>query len=125
VHVNPADNNLVITAGNDYTARVLDIRQLTSGGRRAGTCTAHCWQPASALAVHRPRLLHELLLSQRSVSDASTPVCCLPCPPAGNTADSKGKAVVGSASGAEPAELAVLKHDKVRGAVSGLRLSRS
>jgi hypothetical protein len=40
VHVNPADNNLVITAGNDYTARVLDIRQLTSGGRWAGTGTA-------------------------------------------------------------------------------------
>lgn len=31
VHVNPVDNNLVMSAGNDYTARILDIRNLTTG----------------------------------------------------------------------------------------------
>lgn len=31
VHVNPVDHNLVMSAGNDYTARILDIRNLTTG----------------------------------------------------------------------------------------------
>ncbi|KAL4435880.1 hypothetical protein ABPG77_000642 [Micractinium sp. CCAP 211/92] len=31
VHVNPVDSNLVMSAGNDYTARILDIRSLTTG----------------------------------------------------------------------------------------------
>lgn len=31
VHCNPVDANLVMTAGNDYTARVVDIRNLMGG----------------------------------------------------------------------------------------------
>lgn len=33
VHCNPVDPHLVLTAGNDYTARVLDIRNLMAGER--------------------------------------------------------------------------------------------
>ena len=31
VHCNPVDANLVMTAGNDYTARVVDMRNLMGG----------------------------------------------------------------------------------------------
>lgn len=30
VHVNPLDSNLVMSAGNDHTARIFDLRLLTS-----------------------------------------------------------------------------------------------
>jgi hypothetical protein len=37
---NPVDGNLLLTAGNDYVARLLDVRNLTSGqgapGKRGG-----------------------------------------------------------------------------------------
>ncbi len=31
MHCNPVDANLVMTAGNDYTARVVDMRNLMGG----------------------------------------------------------------------------------------------
>lgn len=38
VHCNPVDPNLVMTAGNDYTARVVDIRNLMGGALLACVC---------------------------------------------------------------------------------------
>ena len=32
VSSNPLDSNLLLTAGNDYQARLLDVRNLTGGG---------------------------------------------------------------------------------------------
>ena len=95
----------------------------------------HSWQ-----RLHRPRARHPpahlgweagghpyRTLAAGVIAARALAACCPRCPlpipqpwsagrlpaclPAGNTADSKGKAAVGSASGAEPAELAVLQHD--------------
>ena len=42
VHCNPVDANLVMTAGNDYTARVVDIRNLM-GGELLHGAELGCW----------------------------------------------------------------------------------
>lgn len=110
VHVNPVDNNLVMSAGNDYTARILDIRNLTTGkgprraamavGRRAGRRLMH--------GSRRGLSLGRIAIRVACITARRRPAC-----PAGRTGGSKGKAPVGAAPEGAPAELAVLQHSKV------------
>ena len=104
------DNHLLLAAGNDYLAHLLDIRALSSGA--AGALLLPACPHSSDVLLRAAAGIAALL--QLTVKGATAPAPSRP--PAGLSASAKGKeAAVSTAAGggAASATLAQLKHPKV------------
>ena len=99
MHVNPAEENLVLSAGNDHSARISDIRCLS--GSFASTSDGSSASGSFTLSLQqRQQLLLCFLYSIGGQPDAG--ICC------------DVAADLTNGDGDDPVLLAVMDHPKVR-----------
>jgi DNA damage-binding protein 2 len=71
VHVNPADPNIFVTAGNDHAARIWDIRRCGLCGSAGGDDASGASAPAKPLALALATLAHPRVVNSACFSPHS------------------------------------------------------